>query len=233
LYWQHLPAFLATGEPIAQMDDASQNVQAYQQQAAALGWMVGPAAQAAAKHLAATGASALDLGAGSAVWGLALAAGDAATTVTAVDRPAVLEVARQAAIRMGLADRLTLVPGDYHQVDLPAAAFDIAILANVTHLETEAGCRDLFARARAALKPRGRAVVIDLISDDPRGAMHRALYKLGLALRTARGRVHGPDRLAAWLIDAGFDRPRAINLDTPPHTLAMLVAQRGRITGRD
>ncbi len=50
-YWQHLPVFLRTGEPLTRMDDPSQSESHYQAQAAALGWMLSQAANEAAKHL--------------------------------------------------------------------------------------------------------------------------------------------------------------------------------------
>ena len=47
-YWAHLPSFLKTGQPWIKMDDAHQSEAHYRSQAAALAWMLAPAAEAAA-----------------------------------------------------------------------------------------------------------------------------------------------------------------------------------------
>jgi hypothetical protein len=138
----------------------------------------------------------------------------------------VLEVAVDNAASMGLADRLTTLPGNFHEVALPEAGFDLAILGNVTHLETPQGNRSLLAKARAALKPQGRVVIIDVLPGQRQGNVNRTLYALGLALRTESGRVYRPSDLEAMLAESGFARPQLINLPTPPHAVGMLVAQR-------
>lgn len=139
-YWAHLPGFLKTGHPWIKMDDARQSEAHYQSQAAALAWMPAPAAEAAAQTLGVgeklKDLNILDIGAGSAIWSLTMARHDQGTTVTAVDWPAVLEVAAETASNFGLSDRLTTIVGNYHEVDLPESRFDLALLGNVTHLET-------------------------------------------------------------------------------------------------
>jgi ubiquinone/menaquinone biosynthesis C-methylase UbiE len=228
-YWSHLPAFLATGKPMARMDDVRESERHYQAQATALAWMMAPAAAAAAALLDSggrrPGRSVLDVGAGAAGWSLALARSDSATTVTALDWPAVLEIAQRAATEAGMRDRFTTIAGDYHKVALPEAAFDLAIVANVAHLETAAGNRDLFERLRRSLRPGGEIAVIDVFPVQPAGTLPAALYALGLALRTSHGRVHSAADLESWLAAAGFDDCRFAPLEAPPCTMGMLLAR--------
>jgi ubiquinone/menaquinone biosynthesis C-methylase UbiE len=228
-YWDHLPKLLKTGEPWIHMDDAAQSAGHYQSQAAALAWMLAPAAEAAAIVLGvgdrAKNLKILDLGAGSASWSLTMARRDAGTTVTAVDWPAVLEVARATAAKFGLSDRLTTIAGNYHEVELPAAAFDLAILGNVTHLETPEGNRDLMAKARRALRPGGKVVIFDVLPGQASGDLNRTLYTLGLALRTRAGHVYTPEELSALLSESGFGESRLVNLEVPPRAVGMLVAE--------
>lgn len=228
-YWCHLPTFLGTGEPMARMDDPEQSERHYQAQARALAWMMAPAAEAVATALdiggRRRGLAVLDIGAGAAGWSLALARRDPTTTVTALDWPAVLSIAQQAAAEAGLEDRFAVIAGDYHRVALPPAAFDLAIVANVAHLEAAAGNRNLFERLRRALRPGGEIAVIDVFPAHPAGVLPAALYALGLALRTTAGRVHGAADLQDWLAAAGFGESRFTMLNAPPYTMGMLLAQ--------
>jgi len=228
-YWSHLPTLLATGEPLARMDDARESERQYQAQAMALAWMMAAAAEAAATALdiggQRSGLAVLDVGTGAAGWSLGLARRDPTTTVTALDWPAVLAIARNAAAKAGLAERFATIAGDYHAVALAEAAFDLAIVANVTHLETAAGNQALFERLRRSLRPGGEIAVIDVFPGQPGSALPAALYALGLALRTINGRVHGAAELAGWLAVAGFGDCRFIPLDASPDTMGMLLAR--------
>ena len=229
-YWTHLSAFLTTGNPMARMDDPRDSEQQYEAQAMALAWMMAPAAEAAATALdiggRRRGLAVLDVGAGAAGWSLALARRDPATTVTALDWPAVLAIAQNAASEAGLQERFATISGDYHKVALPTAAFDLAIMANVTHLETAAGNRDLFERLHRSLRPGGEIAVIDVFPVQPAGALPAALYALGLALRTSNGRVHSGADLEGWLAAAGFEGCHFTALEAPPWTMGMLLARR-------
>lgn len=227
-YWAHLPALLKTGQPLVRMDDAAKSQSFYQAQAAILAWMLTPAAESAARLLVGEGlpspAAILDIGAGSAIWSLTLARELPGAIVTAVDWSAVLEVAKETADNFGLADRLTTIAGNYHEVQLPAGRFDLAILANVTHLETRAGNGALFAKARSALKPGGRIAIFDVLPGQTQGDLNRTLYALGLALRTEHGHVYSFEELSRLLAASGFAAPRQTPIDVPPHAIGMLTA---------
>jgi precorrin-6B methylase 2 len=228
-YWAHLPAYLASGKPIVEMDNAGESESHYQSQAAILGWMLTPAAQRAAELLRgslAPGAAILDVGAGSAVWSLTLAKQIENTTVTAVDWPAVLEVAQETAGQLELSDCLTTIAGNYHEVALPRERFDLAIVANVTHLETPEGNRDLFDKACCALNPGGRIAIVDVFPGQPQGDLNRTLYTLGLALRTEQGKVYTADELGSLLAKCGFATPQLVPLEVPPFVLGMVIAGR-------
>ena len=230
-YWDHLPKLLKTGEPMARMDDPAQSEQQYVQQVTALAWMMKPAAQAAAAALGIgtriKGPKILDLGAGSAVWSLSMAQADPAAEVTAVDWPAVLGLAEAQASKLGLSERFTAVPGNYHDVDLPAATFDLALVGNVTHLETPDGNRALLARIFDALKPGGSVVIFDILEGQEQGDLSRALYILGLALRTTAGHVYSYPELADFLVTMGFERVSMTPLPVPPFTMGLVSGQKG------
>ncbi|MCA9119980.1 MAG: class I SAM-dependent methyltransferase [Planctomycetaceae bacterium] len=228
-YWRALPNFLKTGQPIRKMDDVGQSEEAYQTQAAMLGWMLSHAAEAAADILQRThprdDLRILDLGAGSAVWSLTLAQRSSESRVTAIDWPSILEVAKETAASFGLTDRLTTLAGNLQDVPLAADAFDLAIVANVTHLQTVEGNAALFGRIHRCLDKGGEVVVIDAFPGASSGNIPFALYHLGLALRTEHGKVHALESLQAILEAQRFTPGTLTSLDVPPGMVGMLVAQ--------
>lgn len=228
-YWRHLPEFLRSGVPLKKMDDVAQSEEHYQSQAAILGWMLSPAAQAAAdilhERLSGRALAILDVGAGSAVWSLSLARRHERSHVTAVDWPAVLEVAKESANERGMSDRLTTVAGDAHAAPLPESTYDVAMVANLTHLQTPSQNEALFRKIHMALKPAGTLVIIDAFAGSPAGDVPFALYKIGLALRTEHGRVYSPSELQSML-GSGFELGELIPLDTPPYVVGMLVCDK-------
>ena len=192
--------------------------------------MMKPAAECAAMMLgmgeSRKGVSILDVGAGSAVWSLTFAAKDSESTVTALDWPAVLKIAAATAEGMGLQDRFTALPGNYHEVELAEAAYDLAIVANVTHIETPEGNEDLFRRLRPALKDGGEIVIFDVMAGQEQGDLSRALYALGLALRTEQGQVYTFEELQGFLETAGFTGAAFAAIPVPPFTMGMITAKK-------
>lgn len=231
-YWDHLPTLLKTGVPIAKMDSPSQSEEQYKKQVTSLAWMMKPAAEAAAMMLgigkSRTALSILDVGAGSGVWSLTFAEKDRNTRVTAVDWPGVLKIAAASARSMGLEERFTALPGNYHEVDLPEGGYDLAIVANVTHIETPEGNRSLFRRLLTALKSAGEVVIFDVMPGWQEGDIARALYALGLALRTEQGQVYACEALRGFLRDAGFRTATYIPIKVPPYSMGMILARKGK-----
>jgi ubiquinone/menaquinone biosynthesis C-methylase UbiE len=86
----------------------------------------------------------LDVGAGSAVWSLALARQNPKTRVTVIDLPGVVDtVTRRFVAREGLTDRFTFWPGDLQQVAFGESAFDIFVLGHICHGEGNERTREL------------------------------------------------------------------------------------------
>jgi ubiquinone/menaquinone biosynthesis C-methylase UbiE len=229
-YWDHLPEYLKTGVPMAKMDDPAESEKQYQAQVTALDWMMRPSAEVAAVMLGIgdrlKGLNMLDIGCGSAVWSLAFAGKDPTSRITALDWPAVLKIAQASAERSGVSDRFTAMPGNYHDIELPDEAFDLAIVGNVTHIETPDGNRALFARLHRALKPGGRIVVFDILGGQEKGQLQAALYAIGLALRTEQGQVYPEAELRSFAEDAGFRKLVVSPIEITPYTMGMLVGEK-------
>ncbi|MEM9914294.1 MAG: class I SAM-dependent methyltransferase [Planctomycetota bacterium] len=230
-YWNHLPEFLKTGEPMASMDDAAESEMSYQGQAAALGWMLAPAAAWTAAYLAGdfdhdANCDILDVGAGSAIWSLSFAARVPIARVTAADWPAVLEVAQATAQRMGLADRLTMIPGDLATASFPESDYDVVVLANVAHLLPPEALGLMVKRLAATLRPGGRLVIADVFPGLADGDLNRTLYTLGLALRTRAGQTHHADDVIDLMHTAGLVDGRFTPVDVVPRTMGLVIATR-------
>jgi len=229
-YWDYLPEFLSSNVPLAAMDAPDQSEAQYQTQVTALAWMMQPAAEQAARLLEAGTArrdlNIIDIGAGAAVWSLTIAAHDARARVTAVDWPAILKIAAAQAGSRGLADRFTALPGNYHEIELPEGTYDLAIVGNVTHIETESGNRTLFEKLYTALRPGGELAIIDVMPGQAQGDLPRALYALGLAMRTENGRVYPRADLESLLAETGYEVEMFHPLNVPPYTMGMLLAHK-------
>ncbi len=229
-FWDHLPTYLKTGEPIIKMDVLQHQAEHYQAEVGPLGWMLTPAAEEGVRVLEIgirrKGLRILDVGAGSAVWSLAMLRKDRSSMITALDWPEVLTVAQNQAKALQLESQLRLMPGDFHTTALPEKTFDLAILANITHLATPIQNQDLFKKIYRALDSHGEIIVIDVFPGSPAGDLTRILYQLGLVLRTEQGQVYPSEELERQLINAGFGTPKLTLLQSPPHILGMLVASK-------
>ena len=229
-YWDHLPQFLQTGIPLAKMDSVEQSEEQYEQQVSALAWMMAPAAEAMARLLgmgeARKSLEILDVGAGSGIWSLTCAKHDTGSKVTVSDWPVIVKIAGGFAQQMGLQDRFSVIPGNYHEAELGKSKFDLAIVANVTHIETPEGNTDLFRKIHGALRPGGEVAIVDVMPTQAQGQISAALYALGLGLRTEAGQVHSPEALQQYLGDAGFEESSLLPIAVPPYTMGMILARK-------
>ena len=119
--WMQLSEIVRTGKPAAKVNDQSEGAAFIAEFVESLFPISFAAATALGEHLgipkAAAPVSVLDIGAGSGVWGIALAKLSAQVRIRAVDWPQVLEVTRRVAARHGVAARLTTAPGDFADAD--------------------------------------------------------------------------------------------------------------------
>lgn len=109
----------------------------------------------------------LDVGAGHGLYGLAIAARNPEAEVYALDAAAVLRVAAGNARRAGAGKRFHPIPGNAFRTRF-GGPYDAVITANIAHhLEPDANIR-LFRKCRAALKPKGKLVLLDFVVNDDR-----------------------------------------------------------------
>ncbi len=216
--WSQVPTFLLRGERFAHMDgppDAREAVNSAVVSKLALVFAHG--ARQLATKIPGHPAHILDVGAGSGIWSLAMAERHPETRVTALDFPNVLQTFRIQAEHMGLSDRIGMLPGNFHVIEIPEERFDRILPEQAAAL---------ISRVATTLLPGGDLVIVDMLGDGTSvGERARAIYGLHLALRTQEGRVHPLSDLQAWVRQAGLITRDVIELGTP-RGIGVLVAHK-------
>jgi ubiquinone/menaquinone biosynthesis C-methylase UbiE len=177
------------------------------------------AAMDLAQHLGLASASSpvrvLDLGAGSGVWGIALAQSSPQVTVTAVDWPAVITVTEKNAARFGLAQRFSFTPGDLLEAGF-GTGHNLATIGHILHSLGEQSSRTLLKRVHAALAPGGTVSIQEfLVNADRTGPMNGLIFAVNMLVNTEHGNTFSFDEIAAWLTEAGFVNPRTVEAHGP------------------
>lgn len=174
------------------------------------------AATALGEHLGVPGATGplhvLDIGAGSGVWGIALAKQSPHVRVRAVDWPRVLEVTRRVAIRHGVADRLTPVPGDFFAADF-GDGHRVATLGHILHSEGPERIRRLLAKTWQALLPGGVIAIQEFVpNDDRQEPLQPLLFAVNMLVNTQEGDTYTFSEISTWLAETGFVHPRRLDV---------------------
>lgn len=155
----------------------------------------------------------LDVGCGPGSSAYALAAGDPAIAITLVDRAEVLEVAREIAAALAVANPITFAAADLRGDPLPAGPFDLVLFSNVLMALGRADARALLGAARERLRPGGRVVVQSPFPSGEHGRSRwPAIVDLLLLCTTADGAIHSIEETEAWLREAGFEAVERIAL---------------------
>jgi ubiquinone/menaquinone biosynthesis C-methylase UbiE len=137
---------------------------------------------------------------------------------TVLDLPEVAALADEILKSMNARDRVEPLAGDYKKTEFPQG-IDAVLISGVFHRETEATCRDLIERARAALSSGGLLIVSDVLTDEG-GATpaFAALFGLNMMLSAPDGGVHAESDVAAWMEEAGFREIKRTPFPPPmPH----------------
>ena len=116
----------------------------------------------------------------------------------------VARVAEEILAELGVADRVEMIPGDYHTTAFPEGN-DAVLISGVFHRETEATCRGLIERAVATLAPKGLLVIGDVFTDEGgTSPAFATLFGLNMMLTAPDGGVHADSDVADWMTDAGL-----------------------------
>ncbi len=169
--------------------------------------MMAMPAELLAKHLNADGSrqlKVLDLAAGHGLYGIAVARQNPNAEVWAVDWPNVLQVAQENAATAGVKDRFHILPGSAFDVDY-GTGFDLVLMPNfLSHFDPPT-CEQLLRKVHAALKPDGRAVILQMIPNEDRVSPPRpAGFALIMLVSTPAGDAYTYPEYQEMLLNAGF-----------------------------
>ena len=108
-------------------------------------------------------------------------------------------------------DRIDFLPGDFHTVDLEAAAFDVVVLGHICRTEGASGAQHLIRRAFDALRPEGRLILADYFVDPERKFNpHGVLMGTTMMASTLKGFTFTHGQFSEWVREAGFEAVRLI-----------------------
>ena len=158
----------------------------------------------------------LDIAAGHGMFGITLARLNAGLHVTAVDWKNVLAVADEHARAAGVTDRFRMLTGSAFDVPF-GDGYDLVLLPNFLHHFDAATCERLLAKARAALKPDGRIVIVEFVPDDDRsGPADAVRFGLVMLAGTPGGDAYTFAEYQSMLRNAGFGTPTLHDLVPSP-----------------
>ncbi|MGO9256020.1 MAG: methyltransferase [Bryobacteraceae bacterium] len=225
--WLKLNEIVVAGKPAAGVNQEGPGAEFFHEFVMDIFPMSYPSARALAAHLAEAESagprghpkgqpsSALDLAAGSGVWGIALAQAFPDLRVTAVDWPRVLDVTRQSVQRCGLAERFSLVPGDLLEADF-GSGHSVATLGHILHSEGQRRGRALLRKTFQALAPGGTIAIAEfLVSEDRSGPPNGLIFAVNMLVATDEGDTWSFPEIARWLEEAGFENPRTLPAPGP------------------
>jgi hypothetical protein len=115
---------------------------------------------------------------------------------------------------LGVADRLSFVPGDFFNDDLPKA--DVVLMGHILHDWDLATKKMLVRKAFEAVPPGGGFVVYETIIDDDRSKNAFGLMmSLNMLIETPAGFDFTGADCRGWMTEAGFSATRVVPLVGP------------------
>lgn len=140
--------------------------------ARSMGAMAVPMAGVLAQLIASSGVvngsiKVLDVAAGHGMYGITVAKILPHVHVTALDWPAVLEVAKENATKAGILNRFSTRPGSAFDADL-GEGYDFIFITNFLHHFDPPTNEKLLSRFHAALKPGGKTLTVEFVPNPDR-----------------------------------------------------------------
>ena len=148
--------------------------------------------------------SVLDIACGHGLYGIAAAQRWPTAQLTLQDWEPILEVARENAAVAGVGERLQMLAGDAHQMDL-GGPHDLVLVANFLHHFSLEACVLFLRRLRQAMAPGGMVVTLEsLIHEDRVTPADPARFSLVMLATTEAGDAFTGSVMEQLYRDSGF-----------------------------
>jgi SAM-dependent methyltransferase len=162
----------------------------------------------------------LDVAASHGIFGISVAKQNSAAQIYASDWKNVLEVARENAQAMGVADRYHLLAGSAFDVDF-GGDYDLALVTNFLHHFDMPICTAFMRKVYASLRPGGRAAIVEFVPNADRiTPPTAAAFSLVMLATTPDGNAYTFQEFESLSREAGFAR---VELAPPPIGLGRLI----------
>lgn len=146
----------------------------------------------------------LGLAVGHGLFEIALARHNPNADVWGVDWPNVLGVALENAAAAGVSGRYHTIPGSAFDVEY-GKDYDLVMITNFLHHFDVPTCEKLLAKVRAALKPGGRAVILEFVPNEDRVSPPvAAQFSLTMLASTPAGDAYTFSEHQRMLRNAGY-----------------------------
>lgn len=167
----------------------------------------------------------LDTACGHGYYGYTLAERYPQAKVWDVDWPNVLDISVKHAERMGVRDRVDLIPGDMFAADL-GGPYDLSMITNVLHHFSEERATEMLTKLARVTKPGGKVAVVAITTDDQPPAQDPVphLFSVLMLAWTHEGESHSMAAYRRMFAAAGLTEPSVRSLPGVP--LRILLADR-------
>jgi ubiquinone/menaquinone biosynthesis C-methylase UbiE len=227
--WLQLTEVVRSGRPAAKVNDQKQGARFFAEFVESIFPLSFPAASALGQHLGiskiSTPVSVLDVGAGSGVWGIAIAKQSPQVRIHAVDWPEVLKVTRKVARKHGLDKRLSTAPGDFFKADF-GKGHRVATIGHILHSEGRERSQRLLKKVFGALASGGTVAIQEFMPNKDRtGPPNALIFAVNMLVNTEAGDTFTFEEMSQWLRKAGFKNPRLLNV---PSVSPLVLADKPR-----
>ncbi|HEY3854213.1 MAG TPA: methyltransferase [Verrucomicrobiae bacterium] len=214
--WLGLTKIVRTGKPAMSVNSQDGGADFFAEFVESIFPLSYGAAQALGSHLGLSKSkekvSVLDLGAGSGVWGIALAQTSPHVQINALDWPKVLEVTKNVAQKHGVSRQLNTIPGDLLKTPF-GKNHNIVTIGHILHSEGIARSRKLLKKAFDALAPGGTIAIMEfLVNNDRTDPAIGLLFAVNMLVNTEEGDTFSFEEISGWLREAGFVKPRLLDV---------------------
>ncbi len=165
----------------------------------------------------------LDIAAGHGLYGITIGRLNSNAEIVALDWQNVLPVAQENAREAGLGNRFRTIAGSAFETDF-GKDYDVVLLTNILHHFDVAACESLLRKVSGALKPGGRAVLLEFVPNDDRVTPPvAAQFSMMMLATTPAGDAYTFSELDRMLRNAGFRSSQLHEL--PPTFFRVVIGQ--------